>query len=73
LNGDSAEAVIRRRGVDRADTTRFATSDTRYRLSWSRLNHWLVTSTEPFNFQGEGAPPARPRDAWWDSTKKAKR
>jgi hypothetical protein len=69
LSGDSAEAVVHRRGVDRADTTRFASSDTRYLLAWSRMNHWMVTATQPSNFQGEGKPSARPRDAWWDSTK----
>lgn len=68
MNGDSAVAVMHRRGVDFKDTTRFASSETRYRLVWSRVGGWLLASTQPSNFQGEGAPPARPRDAWYDST-----
>lgn len=65
LAGDSAEAVVHRRGHYRADTARFSSSDTRYRLVWQQEGGWRVAQTEPFNFQGEGAPPARARDVWW--------
>jgi hypothetical protein len=68
LNGDSAAAVIQRHGVDRKDTTRFASSQALYQLAWSRVGGWMIASVQPFSFKGEGKPAARPRDAWWDST-----
>ena len=69
LAGDSAEVVVHRRGHYRTDTTRFSSSDTRYRLAWAREGGWSLTQTEPFNFQGEGMPSSRARDVWWPQQK----
>ena len=69
LAGDSAEVVVHRRGHYRTDTTRFSSSDTRYRLAWAREGGWSLTQTEPFNFQGEGTPSSRARDVWWPQQK----
>lgn len=65
LAGDSAEVVMERRGRYRADTTRFSTSRTRYRFLWTKDGGWLLAQTDPFEFTGEGQPPARARDLWW--------
>jgi len=65
FDGDSAEVLVHRRGFYRADTTRFSSSDTRYRFLWQRDAGWNLAQTEPFNFQGEGAPSSRARDEWW--------
>lgn len=65
LAGDSAEAVVERRGRYRADTARFSASRTRYRFLWTKDGGWALAQTDPFEFTGEGQPPARPRDEWW--------
>jgi hypothetical protein len=65
LVGDTALAIVRRRGFYRADTTRYSASDTRYRFVWQRERGWALADAEPFNFAGEGVPPTRARDVWW--------
>lgn len=67
LAGDSAEAVVARRGRYRADTTRYSSSRTRYRYLWTKEGGWTLAQTDPFEFAGEGQPPARARDLWWPS------
>lgn len=69
FDGDSAEVLVHRRGFYRADTTRFSSSDTRYRFLWQQEAGWSLAQTEPFNFQGEGAPSSRARDEWWPGTR----
>ena len=69
LRGDSAQALIRRRGFYRADTSRYSASDTRYRFLWQRERGWTLADAQPFNFSGEGVPPSRARDVWWPEQK----